>query len=108
MVASEGENKSFAQEFVTNYLNSEESMQQLFDLSGQPPALSAVLDGVTDEDVLGFETAVTNAAPMPAIPEMAEVFAPLGLAWAAVISGDDPVATMTTTQTTIATAIGSD
>ncbi len=106
MVASEGKNKSFAQEFVTNYLNSEESMQQLFDLSGQPPAFSAVLDGVTDDDVLNFETAVTNAAPMPAIPEMAEVFAPLGLAWAAVISGDDPTATMDTTQATISTAIG--
>jgi arabinogalactan oligomer/maltooligosaccharide transport system substrate-binding protein len=106
MVASEGKNKSFAQEFVTNFLNSDDSMQQLFDLSGQPPAMTSVLDGVTDEDVLNFESAVTNAAPMPAIPEMAEVFAPLGLAWAAIISGEDPTATMDSTQTTIATAIG--
>ncbi|MGC5224575.1 sugar ABC transporter substrate-binding protein [Micromonospora sp. DT81.3] len=106
MVASEGKNKAFAQEFVTNYLNSEEAMQELYDLSGQPPAMKAVVDGVTDEDVLAFASAVDNAAPMPAIPEMAEVFAPLGLAWAAIISGDDPAATMETTQNTIATAIG--
>lgn len=106
MVASEGKNKSFAQEFVTNYLNSDDAMQQLYDLSGQPPASSAVLAGVTDQDVLSFESAVTNAAPMPAIPAMAEVFAPLGLAWAAIVSGEDPTTTMDSTQQTIATAIG--
>ncbi|WAB84279.1 extracellular solute-binding protein [Microcella daejeonensis] len=106
MVASAGENKAFAQEFVTNFLNTEESMQQLFDLSGQPPAMTAVADGVTDEDVLAFVNAVENAAPMPAIPEMAEVFAPLGLAWSSIIGGADPTTTMTTTQQTIAGAIG--
>lgn len=106
MVASAGENKAFAQEFVTNFANTEEAMQQLFDSSNQPPALSAVLDGVTDQDVLSFGTAVQNAAPMPALPAMAEVFAPLGLAWAAIISGEDPASTMETTQTTISSAIG--
>lgn len=106
MVASEGKNKSFAQEFVANFINSEDSMQKLYDLSGQPPAMTAVLEGVTDEDVLAFEAAVDSAAPMPAVPAMAEVFAPLGLAWAAIIAGEDPAATMNTTHTTIATAIG--
>lgn len=106
MVASEGKNKAFAQEFVTNYLNSEESMQELYDLSGQPPAMTVVADGVTDEDVLAFVSAVNNAAPMPAIPEMAEVFAPLGLAWSSIISGGDPTTTMDTTYNTIAAAIG--
>ncbi|HEX5729775.1 sugar ABC transporter substrate-binding protein [Microbacterium sp.] len=105
MVASEGKNKAFAQEFVTNYLNTEEAMQELYDLSGQPPAMTAVIDGVTDEDVLAFATAVDNAAPMPAMPEMAEVFAPLGLAWSAIISGEDPAATMETTYNTISAAI---
>jgi len=105
MVASNGENKAFAQEFVTNYLNSEEAMQQIYDLGGQPPAMTAVIDGITDEDIVAFESAVTNAAPMPALPEMAEVFAPLGLAWSAIIGGADPAATMETTNTTIAAAI---
>ena len=42
---------------------------------------------------------------MPAIPAMNQVFAPLGQAWAAIIGGADPVATMNQTHETIAAAI---
>ncbi|THJ66712.1 extracellular solute-binding protein [Arthrobacter echini] len=107
MVASNGENKAFAEEFVTNGINSEEAMQTLFEASNQPPAMESVREGVTDEDVLMFATAADEGAPMPAIPAMAEVFAPLGQAWSAIIGGADPAETMNQTQETIANAIAS-
>lgn len=105
MVASNGKNKAFAQEFVANGVNSEESMQTLFELSNQPPAMVSVREGVTDKDVLTFATAADQGAPMPAVPAMAEVFAPLGQAWSAIIGGADPVQTMNQTHETIAKAI---
>ena len=105
MVASNGQNKAFGQEFVTNAVNNEEAMQQLFELSNQPPAMTSVLEGVTDEKVLAFATAAEQAAPMPAIPAMNQVFAPLGQAWAAIIGGADPAETMNQTHETIASAI---
>lgn len=105
MVASNGQNKAFGQEFVTNAVNSQEAMQQLFELSNQPPAMTSVLEGVTDEKVLAFAAAAEQAAPMPAIPAMNQVFAPLGQAWAAIIGGADPVTTMNQTHETIAAAI---
>jgi arabinogalactan oligomer/maltooligosaccharide transport system substrate-binding protein len=105
MVASSGQNKAFAQEFVTNAINDPESMQQLFELSNQPPAMTSVREAVTDEKVLAFAEAAEAAAPMPAIPAMNQVFAPLGQAWAAIIGGADPAATMNQTHETIAGAI---
>lgn len=105
MVASNGKNKAFAQEFVANGVNSEESMQTLFELSNQPPAMVSVREGVTDKDVLTFATAADQGAPMPAVPAMAEVFAPLGQAWSAIIGGADPAETMNQTHETIAKAI---
>jgi len=105
MVASNGQNKAFGQEFVTNAVNNEEAMQQLFELSNQPPAMISVLESVTDENVLAFATAAEQAAPMPAIPAMNQVIAPLGQAWAAIIGGADPATTMNQTHETIASAI---
>lgn len=105
MVASNGKNKAFAQEFVANGINSEESMQTLFEASNQPPAMVSVREGVTDKDVLTFATAADQGAPMPAVPAMAEVFAPLGQAWSAIIGGADPATTMNQTHETIAKAI---
>jgi arabinogalactan oligomer/maltooligosaccharide transport system substrate-binding protein len=105
MIASNGANKAFAQEFVTNTLNDPEAMQQLFDESNQPPAMTSVRESVTDEMVVAFATAADQGAPMPAIPAMNQVFAPLGQAWAAIVGGADPVATMNQTHETIAAAI---
>ena len=56
-------------------------------------------------DVLTFATAADQGAPMPAVPAMAEVFAPLGQAWSAIIGGADPTETMNQTHETIAQAI---
>ena len=95
-VASKGKNKTFAQEFVTNGANSETSMRTMYDGAQLPPAMTAVRDAVKGDqpDAEMFAQAFEAADPMPAIPQMAAVFAPLGKAYAAIIGGADPVKTM--------------
>ncbi len=106
MVASNGQNNAFAQEFVTVGVNNEEAMQTMFDLASLPPAMTAVQDGLDDQDVALFAEAANAAAPIPAIPEMAAVFEPLGKAYAAIVGGAPAAKTMQNAQQTISDAIG--
>lgn len=107
-VAANGQNKAFAQEFVTNHVNSEEQMQVMFDLAQLPPAMTAVREAVAPDNpnVETFATAAEQGDPMPAIPPMQAVFEPLGQAYAAIVGGADPAETMQTTAETIRAAIG--
>lgn len=104
-VASNGQNKTFAQEFVTNGLNNAEAMTTLYEEANLVPALVAVRDGITDEDTLKFAAAADAGAPMPAIPAMAEVWTPLGQAYSAIVGGADPEESITQAGQTIANAI---
>ena len=105
MVASHGQNEAFAQEFVTNGVNTEESMMTLFDETKLPPAMTAVQEQVDDPDLAIFAEAANAGGPMPAIPAMAAVWEPLGKAYAAIVGGADPEATMTAAGDTINEAI---
>ncbi len=104
-VASNGQNKSFAQEFVTKGVNNVEAMTTLYEQANLVPALLAVRDGITDEDTLKFAAAADGGAPMPAIPAMAEVWTPLGQAYSAIVGGSDPETSITQAGDTIAAAI---
>ena len=105
MVASNAKNKPFAQEFVTNGVNNEATMMTLYEGTNLPPAMTAVQEQVTDKDIALFADAANKAAPMPAIPEMAAVWEPLGKAYAAIVTGADPDKTMTDAGKTISNAI---
>ncbi len=107
-VASKGKNQAFAQEFVANAMNTETAMQSMYDGAKLPPAMTAVATkvGADNPDVKVFVEAAKAGNPMPAIPAMQEVWAPLGKAYAAIIGGADPTTTMTATGKTIAAAIG--
>lgn len=105
MVAANGKNKDIAQEFVNNGVNSEEAMMTLFEGTQLPPAMTAVQEQVDDADISVFAEAANAAAPMPAIPQMASVFEPLGKAYSAIVSGEDPVATIKSAGDTINKAI---
>lgn len=105
MVASNGLNKAFAQEFVARGVNNEDAMRTLYEIAALPPAMVAVRDAVDDEDTLIFADAADEGAPMPAIPAMAEVWTPLGQAYAAIIGGADPEESMSRAAETIANAI---
>ncbi len=106
MVASNAQNAAFAQEFVTVGVNSEEAMQTLFEGGNLPPAMLAIQEDLTDEDVAVFAEAANQAQPMPAIPEMAAVWEPLGKAYAAIVGGANPKKTITDAGKTISSAIG--
>ena len=102
-VASKGKNKAFAQEFVANTMNTPEAMQTMFDMANLPPALTALQEsaGASDPDLKAYLDAANAGEPMPAIPQMQSVFEPLGKAYAAIVGGADPVATMQATGQTI-------
>jgi arabinogalactan oligomer/maltooligosaccharide transport system substrate-binding protein len=107
-VASKGKNKAFAQEFVANTMNTPEAMQTMFDKANLPPALTALQEsaGASDPDLKAYLDAANSGEPMPAIPQMQAVFEPLGKAYAAIVGGADPAATMQATGTTIKDTIG--
>lgn len=102
-VASKGKNKAFAQEFVANTMNTPEAMQTMFDMANLPPALTALQEsaGASDPDLKAYLDAANSGEPMPAIPQMQSVFEPLGKAYAAIVTGADPAATMQATGKTI-------
>ena len=102
-VASKGKNKAFAQEFVANTMNTPEAMQTMFDMANLPPALTALQEsaGANDPDLKAYLDAANSGEPMPAIPQMQSVFEPLGKAYAAIVGGADPAATMQATGQTI-------
>lgn len=105
MVAAHGKNKDIAQEFVNNGVNSEDAMMSLYEGTQLSPAMTSVQDQVDDPDLTVFTDAANAAAPMPAIPAMASVWEPLGKAYAAIVSGKDPVSTIKSAGDTINKAI---
>ena len=106
-VASQGQNKAFAQEFIANAMNTEEAMQTMYEGANLPPAMTSVQESAAagNEQLGVFVEAAQGGDPMPAIPAMTAVFEPLGQAYAAIIGGADPADTMTKTGETISSAI---
>ncbi|MFB9375899.1 extracellular solute-binding protein [Kineococcus gynurae] len=106
-VASKGKNKAFAQEFVGNAMNTEESMKAMYEGAKIPPTLLSLQESevAADPQLQAFLDAANNGAPMPSIPQMAAVFEPLGQGYSALVGGADAPTTMQQTGTTIADAI---
>ncbi|MFB4282851.1 extracellular solute-binding protein [Nonomuraea sp. MTCD27] len=90
-VASKGKNKALAQEFVANYVTDKDVAKALYDADPRPPALTAALQEVqaSDPDAAKFMDAGKDGMPMPAIPEMAAIWEPFGIAETAVVKGGD-------------------
>jgi len=95
-VASKGKYKSLAQEFATNYFLQPEVAMALYEADRRPPPLKAAFDQVvkSDPDMAKVLAAGKGGDIMPAIPEMATVWDPLGKAEAAVIAGAPPGSTV--------------
>jgi arabinogalactan oligomer/maltooligosaccharide transport system substrate-binding protein len=93
-VSSESANKVAANDFLVNYLGTEEVQLSLFESGNILPALTAAADtAAADPIIAGFKTVGADAVPMPAIPAMGSVWEFWGVAEAAVINGADPAAT---------------
>jgi maltose/maltodextrin transport system substrate-binding protein/arabinogalactan oligomer/maltooligosaccharide transport system substrate-binding protein len=68
------QNVLLAQAFLTEYIATENVMQQLADTGNRPSAFKSVLEKTTDPDLKAMGQAGVNAIPMPNIPEMGSVW----------------------------------
>lgn len=87
-VSAQSENALVAADFLTNYVATPEAMRALHDADPRIPAMSVVAQDVAEDPVVaGFLAAAQNGAPMPSIPEMADVWDHWNAAQSAIISG---------------------
>jgi len=94
LLSAESKNKVAANDFLVNYLGSEDVQLALFEAGHVLPALSAAAETASSDPIIaGFAAVGQEAVPMPAIPAMGSVWQYWGVAEAAVINGADPVTT---------------
>lgn len=74
MVNAFSENILLAQTFLTEYVATEEFMQQIYETGLRPSAYQPVLARMDDPDLVAMGEAGANAMPMPNIPEMGSVW----------------------------------
>lgn len=74
MVSAFSEDPLLAQIFLTEFVATEEAMRAMYEADPRPPAYLPVRDSLEDEDIVAFSQAGADARPMPAIPEMADVW----------------------------------
>lgn len=93
-VSSESKNKVAANDFLVNYIGTEDVQLELFKAGNILPALTAAADtAASDPIIAGFQAVGADAVPMPAIPAMGAVWQYWGVAEAAIINGADPTTT---------------
>lgn len=93
-VSAESKNKVAANDFLVNYIGTEDVQLELFKAGNVLPALTAAADSAASDPIIaGFQAVGADAVPMPAIPAMGAVWQYWGVAEAAIINGADPKAT---------------
>lgn len=94
-LSAESDNAIVANDFLVNFLSTEEAQTALYEAGNRPPALTAAADAAAAADpiVAGFRAVGADAVPMPSIPEMAAVWSFWGVTEAAIVGGADPVPT---------------
>ena len=107
MIYSFSEQKDLATSFVLDFMSQEASQLALFEAGGRPPALTSAADQVADDpDIAGFNESATAGIPLPAIPEMGNVWGSLGLAEVNTLRGGDGPAEFTAAAEEIRSLIG--
>ncbi|MCB9135823.1 MAG: extracellular solute-binding protein [Anaerolineales bacterium] len=106
VISAFSENPLVAEIFVKEFLNTQETMQALYDVTPQVPAHLGVLAGLDDPYLAAYGQAGLNAQAMPAIPEMGSVWSAWGNAVTLISQqADDPVDAFTNAAEQIRTAI---
>jgi arabinogalactan oligomer / maltooligosaccharide transport system substrate-binding protein len=96
MVSSFSEQKDLATSFVLDYMSQEESQLALFEAASRPPALTSAYEQVADDpNVAGWGESAGNGIPLPAIPEMSNVWNAFGVAEVNTLRGGDGPAEFT-------------
>jgi arabinogalactan oligomer/maltooligosaccharide transport system substrate-binding protein len=96
-ISAKSENALLANEFVVNYLGTEDVQLAMYEAGGRAPALTAAVDKISDDPIVaGFAAVGANGVPMPSIPAMDSVWADWGATQVAIINGQgDPAALWT-------------
>lgn len=108
-LSAQSENALLANDFLVNYLSTEEAQYALYEAGDRPPALIAAAERAAQDPITaGFIAAGEGASPMPNIPAMNNVWTPWGKTEAAIINGSaaDPAAAWTAMIADIQAAIG--
>lgn len=107
-VASKGANAINAQTFIQSISEDNTLIGEMFLENQLPPVNTELQDQLKGEypDIVNIASIANAATPMPAIPAMAAVWQPLGLAYANIVGGADPASTMQSAGEEIVKAIG--
>jgi arabinogalactan oligomer/maltooligosaccharide transport system substrate-binding protein len=106
-VSAKSKNALAANEFLVNYLATEEVQTALYEAGDRPPALTAAYEkAAADPIIAGFGAVGAQGVPMPSIPEMGSVWEFWGVAEVAILKGEDPAATWTKMSDDIQAKIG--
>jgi arabinogalactan oligomer/maltooligosaccharide transport system substrate-binding protein len=78
MVSAFSDDPLLAQTFLMEFVATEETMQELYEVGLRASAFLPVLEATEDADLAAFGEAGRNGLPMPAIPEMSAVWTAWG------------------------------
>lgn len=93
-ISAKSENALLANDFLVNYVGSQEVQDELFTIGNRLPALTASADkAAADPLMAGFKAASEGGFPMPNIPEMGAVWTFWGKTEAQILNGSDPAET---------------
>jgi len=96
-LSSKSKNALLAQEFLVNYLGTEDAQRALYEADPRIPAWTTLAEEVSSDPITaGFVASAKNGVPMPSIPEMGSVWDLWNAAQAQIINGADPVSTWNT------------
>ncbi|UOE43911.1 sugar ABC transporter substrate-binding protein [Agromyces larvae] len=96
-LSSQSKNALLAQDFLVNYLATEDAQRALYEADPRIPAWTAIADEVASDPIIaGFLASSKNGVPMPSIPEMGSVWDFWNAAQSQIINGADPVSTWNT------------
>jgi len=91
MVNAFSENVLLAQAFLTEFVATQDIMQQLYVTGNRPSAFIPVLEQTDDPDLAAMDVAGANATLMPYIPEMGSVWGAWGSGVTLALTGEQPV-----------------
>lgn len=90
-VSAHSENTLLANEFLVNYVATEDVQMAIYESGGRLPAFTAAAEAVSADPIMaGFSEAGATGVPMPSLPEMGSVWAFWGVTLADIISGNAP------------------
>jgi len=87
-VSAQSDNALLANDFLVNYMATEEAQVALYEAGDRTPALISAADTVSSDPIAaGFREVGAEAVPMPSIPEMGEVWNFWGVTEGQIIAG---------------------